>query len=106
MTPAKLYIYETLLEALAQDLQDVAAARRQFIQKEYPMMLQRHVARQRHLAAPDQPHLGDRVVRGATRPPGDQGGAGAGEAGDAVDARRLESFGQGHSRASHLATPH
>jgi hypothetical protein len=27
----KLYLYETLLEGLAQDLQDVAAARRQFI---------------------------------------------------------------------------
>jgi hypothetical protein len=31
MTLWKLYLYETLLEGLAQDLQDVAAARRQLI---------------------------------------------------------------------------
>jgi hypothetical protein len=36
---------------------------------------------------PGQPHIGDRVVRGAKRPRGDQGGVGAGEASDALDAR-------------------
>src|SRR5215510_9631075 len=35
---------------------------------------------------------------GATRTGGDQGGAVAGEAGDAVDARGLKGFGEGHGR--------
>jgi hypothetical protein len=59
-------------------------------------MRQRYLARPRHLPAPDQPHLGDRVRRGATRPRGDQGGAGAGAAGDAMDARGLEGVGEAH----------
>jgi hypothetical protein len=44
------------LEGLAQDLQDMAAGLRQFIQKETPVVRPRRLARQRHLAAPDQPH--------------------------------------------------
>lgn len=32
-TPAKLYVYETLLQLLAQDIQDVAAEFRKFIQE-------------------------------------------------------------------------
>jgi hypothetical protein len=75
---------------LAQNLQDVAAELRQFIQKENPVVRQGHLSWPWHLAAPDQPHIGDRVMRGATRPRGDQGGAGAGAAGDAMDARGLE----------------
>jgi hypothetical protein len=39
-TPAKLYSCETLLEGLVQDLQDVAAALRQFIQAEHAMVCQ------------------------------------------------------------------
>jgi hypothetical protein len=35
-------------------------------------------------------------MRGAKRARGDQGGAGAGQAGDAVDAGGLQGFGQGH----------
>jgi hypothetical protein len=76
----------------------VAAELWQFIQKEHPVVRQRHVARPRHLAAPDQPHSGDRVRRGATRARGDQGGAGAGAAGDTMEARGLEGFGQAHRR--------
>ena len=37
-TSAKLYIYETLLERLAQDLQDMAAELGQFIQEEYAIV--------------------------------------------------------------------
>ena len=37
-TPAKLYVYETLLERLAQDPQDMAAARRPCIQEEHAMV--------------------------------------------------------------------
>jgi hypothetical protein len=35
-TLAKLYVYDTLLKRLSPDLQDVAAARRPFIQEEHP----------------------------------------------------------------------
>jgi hypothetical protein len=49
-TPAKLYIYETLLERLAQDLQDMAAALGPCIQAAHAVVGQRHVARQRPVA--------------------------------------------------------
>jgi hypothetical protein len=44
---------------------------------------QRHLARPRHLAAPDPPHIRNRLMGGATRPGGHDGRAPAGEAGDA-----------------------
>ena len=76
-TPAKLYIYETLLEGLAQYLQHVTAELGQFIQKEHAVVGQRHLARHRHLSPADQAHIGDgvkgsanrRVVTKAMRPP-------------------------------------
>ena len=85
-TPARLYVYETLLQRLASHLQDVAAALGQFIQEQHAIVCQRHLARHRHLTPADQPHVGDRVMRGTARADRDEGGAGAGEAGDAVDA--------------------
>jgi len=66
-TPARLYAYDTLLEGLAQHLEDVAAELRPFIEQEHAMMCQRHVARPRHLASTDQAHIGDRVMGSATR---------------------------------------
>ena len=39
---------DTLLERLARDLQDMAAALRPFIQEEHAIVGQRHVARHRH----------------------------------------------------------
>jgi hypothetical protein len=80
-TPAKLYIYETLLEWLAQDLKDMAAKLGQFIQEEHAMVGQRHVTRQRHVAPADQPRIRDGVVGRATRAGRDD--RRAGEAGDA-----------------------
>jgi hypothetical protein len=62
MTLWRLYAYETLLEGLAQHLQDMAAKLRQFIQPEHAMMCQRQLARQRHLAALDQPRIRDGAV--------------------------------------------
>jgi hypothetical protein len=38
------------------------------------------------------------MMGGATRACGDDGGAGAGEAGDAMDAGGLDGFGQRHGR--------
>ena len=49
-TPARLYVYDTLLERLAQDLEDMAAEHGQFIQEQHAMVSQRHVARHRHVA--------------------------------------------------------
>jgi hypothetical protein len=98
MTLWRLYSYETLLEGLAQDFQDVAAELGEFIQKEIPVVRQGHLSWQWHLAAPDQPHIGDRVMRGAKRASGDDRGAGASETGDAVNARGLQRFGQTHGQ--------
>jgi hypothetical protein len=54
-----------LLEGRAQPLQDVAAALRQFVHKQNRVVRLRHVARQRHLPAADQPDIGEGVMRGA-----------------------------------------
>jgi hypothetical protein len=51
----RLYLCEALLEGLAQHLQDVASALREFIEKEHAMVRQRHVARHRHLPPPIRP---------------------------------------------------
>jgi hypothetical protein len=92
-TPARLSVYDTLLQRLAQDLEDMAPALRQFIQEENAMVRQRHLARPGEVAAADQPHLRDRLMGGATRAGRDQRRAGAREASDAVDARGLEGLG-------------
>jgi hypothetical protein len=76
----------------------VAAARRPFIQKEYAVVRQRHVAGHRHLPAADQPRIGDRVVGGTKRPRRDDRGAVAGAPGDAMEAGGLEGFGERHRR--------
>jgi hypothetical protein len=52
----------TIFQGLPEHLQDVTAARRPCIQEEHVVMRQRDLPRQRHLAAPGPPHLGDRVV--------------------------------------------
>ena len=41
----RLYVYDTLLQRLPQDLQDMAAELGVFIQKEHTIVGQRHVAR-------------------------------------------------------------
>jgi hypothetical protein len=92
--PARLYVYDTILQGLAQDPDDVAAELRPFIQKKDAVVRQRHVARQRHLAPADQPDIRDGVMRGTTRMGRDQGGAVAGAAGDAVEVRGLDGLGQ------------
>jgi hypothetical protein len=58
----------------------------------------RPLARHGDLAPTDQPHIGHGMVGGATRPGGDDGGAGAGEADDARDTGGVEGLGQGHRR--------
>lgn len=46
-TPAKLYVYETLLPRLPQDLEDMASKLRELIQEEHTMVRPRHLARHR-----------------------------------------------------------
>jgi hypothetical protein len=90
--------YETLLQRLAQDLEDLAAALGQLIQEEHAVVGQRHLARHRHLAPTDQVHVRDGMVGRATRAGGDQGRAVADEASDVVEARSLDGLDQAHGR--------
>jgi hypothetical protein len=74
-TPARLSRYDTLLDRLAPDLQDVAAALGECIQAAHAVVRQRHLARHRHVAPADQPGVRDRMVRGAKGAGHDEGGA-------------------------------
>jgi hypothetical protein len=56
-SPAKLYVYETLLKRLAQDPEHMEAELWQLIQEEHAMVGQRHLARHRHLPPADHPHI-------------------------------------------------
>jgi hypothetical protein len=71
----KLYVYETLLQRLAPDLQDMAAALGPFIQEAHAMVGQRPLARHRHVAAADQSCIREGLVGGAIRAGRDQQGA-------------------------------
>jgi hypothetical protein len=92
----RVYACDTLLERLAPDLQDMAAALGPCIQEERAMVGQRHLTRPRHVPPTDQPDIGDGVMRGAKRARGDDRGLRAGEAGDAMNARGLQRFGETH----------
>ena len=52
-TPEKLYVDETLLEGLPQDLQDMEAKLGQFIQAEHAVVGARHLARPRQVVPPN-----------------------------------------------------
>jgi hypothetical protein len=88
MTPARLYSCETILKRLPQDLEDMAAELGQFVQEEHAIVGQRHVARLRHVAPTDQPHIRDGVVGRAKRAGGDPRHTGAGKPRDAVNTGR------------------
>jgi hypothetical protein len=93
-----LSVEGTILQQLAQHLQDMAAELRELIQEAHAVVGQRHVARHRHVASADQPRIRDGVEGRATRAGGDDSGAGARAAGDAVDTRGLKGLGAGHRR--------
>jgi hypothetical protein len=97
-TPAKLYSCDTLLKGLAQDLQDMAAAFGPCIQEEDAVVRPRHLAWHGEVPTADQPHIRDRLRRRAKGAGGDSRPARPGAAGDAVDARGLEGFGDDHRR--------
>jgi hypothetical protein len=93
-TPEKLYVYNPILERLAQDLQDMAAELGPCIQEEHAMVGQRHIIRHRHVAPADQPRIRDGVVGRATRARRDPRRAVAGEAGDAREVGGVDRCGQ------------
>jgi hypothetical protein len=97
-TPARLYVYDTLLEALAEHLEHMAAKFGEFIQKEHAVVRQRHFTRHGDVATADQSCIRDGMVGRATRAGRDQGRPVAGAASDAMDAGGLNGFGQGHPR--------
>jgi hypothetical protein len=85
-------------QRLAQDFQHMAAELGPFIQEAHAVVRQRHLARHGDVASANQSHIRDGVIGGATRAHGDEGGTGAGEAGDAVVMRGLKGFGQDQRR--------
>jgi hypothetical protein len=76
----------------------MAPALRQFIQEEYAVVGQRHVARHRHVALTDQPDIRDGVMRRVKRAGCDQRRVVAGLTGDTGDTRGLHCLGAGHRR--------
>jgi hypothetical protein len=104
-TPVRLYVYDAVLERLAQDLEPMAAELRPCIQEEDAVVGPRHVARPRHVAPADQPDRREGVMRGAPRAGRHQCGAVARQARDTMDAGRLKGFGQGHGRQDRGESP-
>ncbi len=86
------YSCDTLFQRLAQHFEHAAPELGPFVQKQDAVVRQRHLARQGDLATPDQPDIGDGVMRGAKRARGDHRGTRAGRAGHARDARGVDSF--------------
>ena len=66
------------------------------IGEEATVVGQRELTHHGHLTPTDQPHIGNGLVGGATRPGGDDGGAPPGAAGAARDAGGCNGCGQGH----------
>jgi hypothetical protein len=78
-TCARLYLCDTLFERLAPPFEPGAVARRPRIHKEPAVGSPRPLARPRPLAAADQVHIGNGMMRGAKRTRHDQCLAGARE---------------------------
>jgi hypothetical protein len=96
MTCGRWSVYNTLLQRLAQDLEHMTAKLGPFTQEEDAVMGQRHFRRHGQLTAADQPRIREGVVGRAKRAGRDPRRAGAGEAGDAVDACGLKGLSEGH----------
>jgi hypothetical protein len=98
IAPARLYVYETILGELVQDLEDMAAEPGECIQEAHAMVGQRHVAWHRHVAPTDQPCIREGMVGCARRAGRDPRRTVYGKAGDVVDARGLDGLSEGHRR--------
>ncbi len=87
-----------VLHWLTQHLENVLLELGEFIQKEHPVMRERHLARLRGVAAADQPHVGDGVVRGAEGTGGDERVVPLQKPHHAVDLGRLDRLLEEHGR--------
>jgi hypothetical protein len=92
-TCGRLSLENTLLERLAQDLEDMAAALGPCIQAAHAVVGQRRLARPRPVAPADQPSVRDGVVGGSARARGESDAV-AGAAGDARDAGGIDRCDQ------------
>jgi hypothetical protein len=63
-TYGRLYVCDAIFTGLTKDIEDLAAARGPCIQAAHAVVGQRHLARRRHVAPADQPHVGDGVMGG------------------------------------------
>jgi hypothetical protein len=90
----RLSVEDTLLQGLAQDFENMAAELGPFIQEEHAIMGQRHVARHRHGAPTNQPHIRDGVVGRTTRASRDPRRAIPREASDAREVGGVDRCGQ------------
>src|SRR2546422_4294070 len=81
-----------VLEWLAERFEDVLLELRQLVEEEHAEVGKRHLARMGRAAAADQARDGDRVVRGAERPPCHEFAVPREEPRDAPDRRDLEDL--------------
>ncbi len=95
--------HHPVLHRLAQHLEHVLAKLGQLIEEQHAAVSEAHLARPRVGPAADQPRVADRVMRGAKRPPRDQGFAQGQRPGDGVDLRRLERLLEAHPRQDRRA---
>ncbi len=102
----RLYLHDTLRKRLAQDLEDVAAALRPCIENEHAMVGERDGAGHWHLSATDQPHIGDRVIKGMEGASGNAVRAPVGTPGDVLDVHGLEALGHTHEGQHRGQTTH
>jgi hypothetical protein len=84
---------------------DVSAELRELIEQAHAVVRQGDLPRHREVPPADQPDVRDGLVWGAAGARRDDGRAPAGHTGDAVDARGVEGFGQGHIRQNRGQSP-
>ena len=83
----------------------MSAALRELIEQVHAVVRQGDLTRHREVPPADQPDVRDGLVWGAAGARRDDGRAPAGHTGDAVDARGVEGFGQGHIRQNRGQSP-
>ena len=97
--------YFLLFQRLSQHLQHAAPELGQFVEKQHPVVRQRHLARPRRLPAADQRHLRDGVVRSPVRPARHQPAGNPGLPGHGVYLGRLQRLPGRQRRQDRRHTP-
>ena len=97
--------YFLLFQRLSQHLQHTAPELGQFVEKQHPVVRQRHLARPRRLPAADQRHLRDGVVRSPVRPARHQPAGNPGLPGHGVYLGRLQRLPGRQRRQDRRHTP-